>query len=100
MYALASGDRGDEGELVAVLKRSIGLRVGAVEGEGDVVEMISQRGGLVAELFDGGGDGGFFGEIQFEPVGAGAVFEEGEEANGDTHEEVGSAHPTLDFPCR
>ncbi|HEV8379742.1 MAG TPA: hypothetical protein VGP99_12890, partial [Tepidisphaeraceae bacterium] len=82
---LAARDRGDEGQFIAVLERGVGLGVGAVEGEGDVVEMIGQSGDAIAHLLDGVGDGGFFGEIQFDMVGAGAVFEEGEKANGDTH---------------
>ena len=50
--------------------------------------MIGQCGELVAELFHGRGDGGFFGKIQVDAVGAGAVFEEGEETNVNTHEAV------------
>jgi len=77
--------RGDEGQLVAILERGVGAGVGAVEGEGDVVEMVGQGGEAVAELFDGVGDGGFVGEIEVDAVGAGTVFEEGEEADGDFH---------------
>jgi len=43
----------------------------------------------VAEFFDGVGNGGFFGEVEGDVVGAGAVFEEGEKTNVNTHMNTG-----------
>jgi hypothetical protein len=64
------------------------LGVRAIQCESDVVEVIGQGGEAVAEVLDGGGDGGFFGEIDGKVVGPGAVFEEGEKTNRDFHENV------------
>lgn len=93
--ARPTGDGGDEGEFVAVLEGGVGLGVGAVEGEGDVVELVGESGEAVAELFDGVGDGGFLGEVEADFGEASAVTEVGEKADGDTHEMRGGASPTL-----
>src|SRR5213075_2248420 len=82
---LAARDRRNQGQLITILERSVRLGIGAVEGEGDVVEMIGKAGKTLAELVDGRGDRGFFGEIEGEMIGPSAIFEEGEKTDRNAH---------------
>ncbi len=54
--ARPTGDGGNEGQLIAILKRRIRLRVGMVECVGDVAEMIGQGRDALTELLDGLGN--------------------------------------------